>query len=93
MIVLDQKALTMYFLRRAHELYLLAPEKVLSPSFDDIEGKDHSFNAFDAILPSIEHSLGEPKSCSSSHFSQLTQLSKADFNIQLATSRALYLSS
>ncbi|KAG8949630.1 hypothetical protein FRC04_008376 [Tulasnella sp. 424] len=55
------KPLTMYLLKRAHELYLLPPEKMLSPSFEDVEGKDHSPVSFDALLPSIELSLGRMK--------------------------------
>lgn len=49
----------MYLLKRAHELYLLPPEKMLSPSFEDVEGKDHPPVSFDALLPSIELSLGK----------------------------------
>ncbi|KAG8904219.1 hypothetical protein FRB99_002083, partial [Tulasnella sp. 403] len=55
------KALTVYFLHRAHELYLLPHDKLLSPSFEDIEGKNHPNVGFDSILPSIEHSLGRLK--------------------------------
>ncbi|KIK93997.1 hypothetical protein PAXRUDRAFT_480682 [Paxillus rubicundulus Ve08.2h10] len=53
------KPLTMYFLRRAHELFSNRPEKSLSPSFWDSEGKLHSdFSGFDAVMSSIEHPLG-----------------------------------
>ncbi|KIO33692.1 hypothetical protein M407DRAFT_231895, partial [Tulasnella calospora MUT 4182] len=55
------KPLTMYLLKRAHEVYLLPPEKSLSPSFEDAEGKHHHPVSFDALLPSIEHSLGRMK--------------------------------
>ncbi|KAG8910809.1 hypothetical protein FRC00_007502 [Tulasnella sp. 408] len=55
------KPLTMYLLKRAHELYLLPPEKSLSPSFEDAEVKHHHPASFDALLPSIEHSLGRMK--------------------------------
>ncbi|KAI0051657.1 hypothetical protein FA95DRAFT_1484733 [Auriscalpium vulgare] len=53
------KPLTMYFLRRAHDLYKVSPEKSLSPSFWDSEGMDVGSQAgFDAIVPGIEHALG-----------------------------------
>lgn len=49
----------MYFLRRAHELYQFKPEKTLSPSFWESEGKNaNDRNGFDAIMPGIEHPLG-----------------------------------
>lgn len=56
--IVSQKPLTMYLLKRAHELYLLPPEKSLSPSFEDAEVKHPHPASFDALLPSIEHSLG-----------------------------------
>lgn len=49
----------MHFLRRAHELYIHIPDKQLSPSFTDIEGKRPPVAELDSILPSIEHSLGK----------------------------------
>ncbi|KAF9229138.1 hypothetical protein BS17DRAFT_742850 [Gyrodon lividus] len=53
------KPLTMYFLRRAHELFSNRPEKLLSPSFWDSQGKLPSdFSGFDAVMSSIEHPLG-----------------------------------
>ncbi|KAI0068320.1 hypothetical protein BV25DRAFT_1793504 [Artomyces pyxidatus] len=53
------KPLTMYFLRRAHDLYTVLPEKTLSPSFWDSEGVDPGNRvSFEAILPGIEHALG-----------------------------------
>ncbi|KIJ68594.1 hypothetical protein HYDPIDRAFT_125323 [Hydnomerulius pinastri MD-312] len=53
------KPLTMYFLRRAHELFSDRPEKSLSPSFWDSEGKLASdFAGFDAVMSGIEHPLG-----------------------------------
>ncbi|KAF8846247.1 hypothetical protein BDN67DRAFT_986591 [Paxillus ammoniavirescens] len=53
------KPLTMYFLRRAHELFSNRPEKSLSPSFWDSEGKLPSdFSGFDAVMSGIEHPLG-----------------------------------
>lgn len=55
---LPQKALTMYFLRQARELYLQTPDKQLSPSFGDIEGERDMTAVLDGILPSIEHALG-----------------------------------
>jgi hypothetical protein len=54
-----QKPLTMYFLRRAHGLYKYKPEKTLSPSFWESEGKNaDDRSGFDAIMPGIEHPLG-----------------------------------
>lgn len=51
------KSLTAYFLRRAHQLYQSRPAKNLSPSFEDsLLRKDIEW--FDAILPSVEYSLG-----------------------------------
>ncbi|KII93831.1 hypothetical protein PLICRDRAFT_36073 [Plicaturopsis crispa FD-325 SS-3] len=53
------KPLTMYFLRRAHELYKSGPEKSLSPSFWDSEGKvSADALGFEDIMPGIEHPLG-----------------------------------
>ncbi|KAJ7932534.1 ER-golgi trafficking TRAPP I complex 85 kDa subunit-domain-containing protein [Mycena leptocephala] len=53
------KPLTMYFLRKAHGLYKIRPQKELSPSFWDSEGHSPSEeNGFDAILSGIEHPLG-----------------------------------
>ncbi|KAJ6621602.1 ER-golgi trafficking TRAPP I complex 85 kDa subunit-domain-containing protein [Mycena sp. CBHHK59/15] len=53
------KPLTMYFLRKAHELYKTKPLKELSPSFWDSEGHSPADeNGFDAILSGIEHPLG-----------------------------------
>ncbi|KAG1875607.1 ER-golgi trafficking TRAPP I complex 85 kDa subunit-domain-containing protein [Suillus subalutaceus] len=53
------KPLTMYFLRRAHELSLSRPEKLLSPSFWMSENKQPSdFEGFDAVMSGIEHPLG-----------------------------------
>jgi len=53
------KPLTMYFLRRAHELSLSRPEKILSPSFWMSENKQPSdFAGFDAVMSGIEHPLG-----------------------------------
>ncbi|KAH7928488.1 hypothetical protein BV22DRAFT_1082749 [Leucogyrophana mollusca] len=53
------KPLTMYFLRRAHELFKLRPEKSLSPSFWDSEGKAAiEYQGFDAVMSGIEHPLG-----------------------------------
>jgi hypothetical protein len=54
-----QKPLTMYFLRKAHGLYKCKPERILSPSFWDSEGKSaDDRSGFDAIVPGIEHPLG-----------------------------------
>jgi len=53
------KPLTMYFLRRAHELYLNSHEKINSLSFwpaHNIEPR--STPGFDSVLPGIEHALG-----------------------------------
>ncbi|KAF9076140.1 ER-golgi trafficking TRAPP I complex 85 kDa subunit-domain-containing protein [Rhodocollybia butyracea] len=53
------KPLTMYFLRKAHDLYRNRPKKELSPSFWDAEGKQFSdSHEFDAIIPGIQHPLG-----------------------------------
>ncbi|KAJ7071158.1 ER-golgi trafficking TRAPP I complex 85 kDa subunit-domain-containing protein [Mycena amicta] len=53
------KPLTMYFLRKAHELYKMKPSKGLSPSFWDSEGLSLSgASTFDAIASGIEHPLG-----------------------------------
>ncbi|KAF8575503.1 hypothetical protein K439DRAFT_1419748 [Ramaria rubella] len=51
------KPLTVYFLRKAHELYRVRTPKNLSPSFDDA-GYPKQIDDFDAILPSIEYALG-----------------------------------
>lgn len=54
-----KKPLTMYFLRRAHDLYLAKPTKSLSPLFWDAEGKQPSERGgFDAVMAGIEHPLG-----------------------------------
>lgn len=51
--------MTMFFLRRAHELFSNQPEKSLSPSFWDSEGQASSeLVCFDAVLSGIEHPLG-----------------------------------
>ncbi|KAG7450664.1 uncharacterized protein BT62DRAFT_927934 [Guyanagaster necrorhizus] len=53
------KPLTMYFLRKAHELYKVRPPKELSPSFWDSEGKSSSSTEdLNAMLSVIEHPLG-----------------------------------
>ncbi|KAJ6604519.1 ER-golgi trafficking TRAPP I complex 85 kDa subunit-domain-containing protein [Mycena vulgaris] len=53
------KPLTMYFLRKAHGLYKIGPQKELSPSFWDAEGHSPSDDdGFDSILSGIEHPLG-----------------------------------
>ncbi|KAF8640579.1 hypothetical protein AX17_000241 [Amanita inopinata Kibby_2008] len=53
------KPLTMYFLRKAHALYLTKPPKPLSPSFWDSECRTpDDVGGFDAILAGIEHPLG-----------------------------------
>lgn len=56
----NQKPLTMYFLRRAHELSISRPDRLLSSSFWMSEGKQASdFKGFDAVMSGIEHPLGE----------------------------------
>ena len=56
---IDQKPLTVYFLRKARELYKTSPEKGLSPSFWDAEGiETQASTRFDGILPGLEHALG-----------------------------------
>ncbi|KAG9314249.1 ER-golgi trafficking TRAPP I complex 85 kDa subunit-domain-containing protein [Chiua virens] len=53
------KPLTMFFLRKAHELFSNQPQKLLSPSFWDSEGHRSSQRiGFDAVLSGIEHPLG-----------------------------------
>ncbi|KAJ8468953.1 hypothetical protein ONZ45_g17058 [Pleurotus djamor] len=53
------KPLTMHFLRRAHDMYTSHPEKLLSPSFWDAEGKDpQSREGLASIMAGIEHPLG-----------------------------------
>ncbi|KAJ7038336.1 ER-golgi trafficking TRAPP I complex 85 kDa subunit-domain-containing protein [Mycena alexandri] len=53
------KPLTMYFLRKAHALYKIRPQKELSPSFWDSEGHSPADESgFDGILSGIEHPLG-----------------------------------
>lgn len=55
----DQKPLTVYFLRKARELYKTSPETGLSPSFWDAEGiETQESTRFDGILPGLEHALG-----------------------------------
>ena len=54
-----QRPLTLHFLRRAHKLFTHPPEKILSPLFDDAENRpSEQESSFDAIVPSIEHSIG-----------------------------------
>ncbi|EJD04067.1 uncharacterized protein FOMMEDRAFT_106503 [Fomitiporia mediterranea MF3/22] len=53
------RPLTLYFLRKAHTYFTHPPEKFLSPLFDDAENRllgQEPF--FDAVVPSIEHSIG-----------------------------------
>ncbi|KAG6911541.1 hypothetical protein DXG01_011843 [Tephrocybe rancida] len=53
------KPLTMFFLRRAHELYSERPQKSLSPSFWESEGQSPlELHGIDAIMSGIEHPLG-----------------------------------
>ncbi|KAF4623241.1 hypothetical protein D9613_002112 [Agrocybe pediades] len=53
------KPLTMYFLRRAEELYSVRPPKELSPSFWDSEGKSPTTaEGLEDILSGIAHPLG-----------------------------------
>lgn len=55
----EQKPLTIYFLRKAHGLYKTSPEKNLSPSFWDAEGIEmEASTRFDGILPGLENALG-----------------------------------
>lgn len=62
-----QKPLTMYFLRRAHDLYKNRPQKSLSPSFWESEGTSpFDVQSIDAIMLGIEHPLGAYFSPSSS---------------------------
>ncbi|KAJ3516458.1 hypothetical protein NLJ89_g1109 [Agrocybe chaxingu] len=53
------RPLTMYFLRKAQELYHVRPPKELSPSFWDSEGKSPTdAQGLEDILSGIEHPLG-----------------------------------
>ncbi|KAK2461653.1 hypothetical protein APHAL10511_006116 [Amanita phalloides] len=53
------KPLTIYFLRKARDLYLAEPVRLLSPSFWDTDYESSSENShFNAILAGIEHPLG-----------------------------------
>ncbi|KAG6841941.1 hypothetical protein C0991_005121 [Blastosporella zonata] len=53
------KPLTMFFLRRAHELYNERPQKSLSPAFWESEGQSpFELHGIDAIMSGIEHPLG-----------------------------------
>ncbi|KAI5123549.1 hypothetical protein M0805_003369 [Coniferiporia weirii] len=53
------KPLTLYFLRKAHNIFSIAPEKRLSLLFASAEDRPPGQSgSFDAIIPSIEHSLG-----------------------------------
>ncbi|KAK7059092.1 hypothetical protein VNI00_001716 [Paramarasmius palmivorus] len=52
------KPLTMYLLRRAHDLCKISPSKELSPSFWESEGIEASKSrGFDSIMAGIEHPL------------------------------------
>ena len=58
-LIVEKKPLTLYLLQRADSLYRLPPEKQLSPLFADAEDKhEETIETFDAIVPRIEHSLG-----------------------------------
>ncbi|KAJ3734691.1 ER-golgi trafficking TRAPP I complex 85 kDa subunit-domain-containing protein, partial [Lentinula guzmanii] len=53
------KPLTMYFLRKAHDICKNRPKKELSPSFWDAEGQDSADSRdSDVMMPVIEHPLG-----------------------------------
>jgi hypothetical protein len=66
----SKKPLTMYFLRRAHELHKKMPVKNLSPSFWDSEGlAEADLEGLDAILAGIEHPLGRETCLISNIFS------------------------
>jgi hypothetical protein len=58
--LLFQKPLTMYFLRKAQELFRNRVPKELSPSYWDAEGQSATDSSpwFDAIISGIEHPLG-----------------------------------
>jgi len=56
---IKQKPLTIYFLRKAHGLCKISPEKSLSPSFWDAEGIEmQASSRLDRILPGLDHALG-----------------------------------
>jgi len=60
MNVYMQKPLTMYLHRRAHELSISRPDRLLSPSFWMAENKQPSdFQGFDAVMSGIQHPLGK----------------------------------
>jgi trafficking protein particle complex subunit 8 len=64
-----QKPLTIHFLRRAHELYLAKPIKLLSPSFwDTVDQSSKETGGFDAVLAGVEHPLGTPQYFPNFHF-------------------------
>lgn len=64
-----QKPLTMYFLRRAHELSTSRSDRLLSPSFWMSENKQSSdFRGFDAVMSGIQHPLGRCLVTTSSSF-------------------------
>ncbi|KAF9475629.1 hypothetical protein BDN70DRAFT_883515 [Pholiota conissans] len=53
------KPLTMYFLRKAQDIYRIKPPKELSPSFWESEGKSpSSMEGLEDIMSGIEHPLG-----------------------------------
>ncbi|TFK56961.1 hypothetical protein OE88DRAFT_1715773 [Heliocybe sulcata] len=53
------RPLTMYFLRKAHSLYVSGPQKELSPSLWDSEDRSPAaWEGFGDIKPGIEHALG-----------------------------------
>jgi hypothetical protein len=54
----SQKPLTMYFLRRAQELYAFKEEKGLSPSFWDADNQTpDKWRGFEGIRPGIDAAL------------------------------------
>jgi len=58
-----QKPLTVYFLRKVQELYVNRPQKELSPSFWDSQGKSPTnIEGLESIMAGIEHPLG-PYNC------------------------------
>ena len=59
-LILLQKPLALYFFQQAHQLYRQPVEKELSPSFWESEDRSLSqWRGFEAVLPGIEHELGE----------------------------------
>ena len=65
-----QKPLALYLFRQTYQLYSQPPDKELSPSFWDSEDRSPSqWTGPDAVIPGIEHELGE-LSCASGKYNR-----------------------